>query len=218
MAHPCVGCSRLPLFGLHARPWRLRGLVGGGSLAVRAWAAEWFLSVCTLRVCVAEHRHLPWSPLRSVGSTAPSSVCSIPTRLLQVITFEAADAGDGLDAELDAADFDTTEFINRRFPTEASLEGLDVYLARTDREVKHLDEAISEVQPPSPLVCTHLSSLWGACVRAAWGAGGEAVGRGGGVCVDMGCGEASCCCFVCFFGCSSHSALLLGAVKGRGEE
>jgi hypothetical protein len=136
----------------------------------------------------------------------------------QVITFEAADAGDGLDAELDAADFDTTEFINRRFPTEASLEGLDVYLARTDREVKHLDEAISEVQPPSPLVCTHLSSLWGACVRAAWGAGGEEVGRGGKRWEEVEECEASCCCFVCFFGCSSHSALLLGAVKGRGEE
>ncbi len=59
------------------------------------------------------------------------------------MTFEPVD-GDR-DPDLDAADFEAIEYINRKFPTEASLEGLDLYLARTDREVKQLDDAISEV-------------------------------------------------------------------------
>ncbi len=57
-----------------------------------------------------------------------------------------------MDGELDAADFDAIEYINRKFPTESSLEGLDPFLGRTDREVKHLDEAISEVT-------THMSNV-----------------------------------------------------------
>jgi hypothetical protein len=86
----------------------------------------------------------PHSPLPKCPPS-PFLHPSVPRRApWQVVTFEGVD-GEAGDAELDAADFEAVEYINRRFPTEAALEGLDVYLARTDREVKHLDDAISEV-------------------------------------------------------------------------
>jgi hypothetical protein len=59
----------------------------------------------------------------------------------QVLTFEHGDEQD-----LDLADFDAVEYINRQFPTEASLDGLDMYLSRTVREVGILEENISRVR------------------------------------------------------------------------
>ena len=70
-------------------------------------------------------------------------VCVRCLCIFQVMTFEPADGE--RDPDLDAADFEAIEYINRKFPSEASLEGLDLYLARTDREVKQLDDQISEV-------------------------------------------------------------------------
>lgn len=49
--------------------------------------------------------------------------------------------------DLDVADFDPIEYINRQFPTEASLEGLDAFLSKTDQEIKYLNSSISEVGP-----------------------------------------------------------------------
>lgn len=52
--------------------------------------------------------------------------------------------------DLDRADFDAVEYINRQFPTEASLEGLDAFLARTESEIAKLNTSISEVRSAVP--------------------------------------------------------------------
>lgn len=47
--------------------------------------------------------------------------------------------------DLDLADFDPVEYINRQFPSEASLDGLDAFIAKTDQEIKFLNSSISDV-------------------------------------------------------------------------
>lgn len=45
---------------------------------------------------------------------------------------------------LDSADFDPVSFINQRFPTEASLDGLDTFVAAVNSQIATLDEEISK--------------------------------------------------------------------------
>lgn len=66
---------------------------------------------------------------------------AVDIALKQVVAF----AEEEYDSDLDAADFEATEYINQKFPTEGSLGGLDRFLADTNREIQHLDDAMSEV-------------------------------------------------------------------------
>jgi vacuolar protein sorting-associated protein 53 len=50
----------------------------------------------------------------------------------------------GATDDFDAPEFSAEEWVNRRFPDEKSLEGLDACIASTDLEVKQLDESILE--------------------------------------------------------------------------
>jgi hypothetical protein len=44
--------------------------------------------------------------------------------------------------DFDAAEFDTVDYINRHFPDEKSLEGIDRQIAAMDVEIRDLDESI----------------------------------------------------------------------------
>ena len=42
----------------------------------------------------------------------------------------------------DAPDFDVVEFVNKRFPDETSLTGLDSQIAEMESEIRELDQSI----------------------------------------------------------------------------
>jgi hypothetical protein len=57
--------------------------------------------------------------------------------------------------DFDAAEFDTVDYINRHFPDEKSLDGIDRQVAAMDAEIRDLDESILGAPGAGPL-----SSSW----------------------------------------------------------
>ena len=45
---------------------------------------------------------------------------------------------------LDSPDFDPIAYINQKFPTEASLDGLDAFTSSVDAQIHNLDEELSK--------------------------------------------------------------------------